>query len=119
MRALLLAEVAGDLGDADDSAFVVTNRRDGQHHGDERALLALAFRFDVIDPLALVDAFEDRDFFSDAVRWNDQGDGMADDFGGRITEHALGGVVPGGDDAVEVLANNSVVARFDDGLEPG
>src|SRR5580658_11247507 len=106
MRALLLAEVAGDLGDADDGAVIVSDRRDGQHDRDERAILALAFRFDVIDPLALVDAFEDRDFFSDAVRRDDQGDGLADYFGSRITEHALGGVVPGGDDAVEVLSND-------------
>ena len=48
-----------------------------------------------------------------------EGDVLADGFFGRIAEHALGGGGPGGDVAVEVLADDRVFGRGDDRSETG
>jgi hypothetical protein len=45
------------------------------------------------------------------------GDVLADDLGGGVAEDSLGGAVPARDDAIEVLAYDGVIGRFDDGRE--
>ena len=43
--------------------------------------------------------------------------GLPIDLLGRVAEHALGALVPGGDDAVERLGDDGVVGAFDDRRE--
>ena len=43
---------------------------------------------------------------------------LADDLLGRVAEDPLGPPVPARDDAVEVLRDDDVVGRLDDGREP-
>jgi len=43
---------------------------------------------------------------------------LANCFQGCVTEEPLGSEIPTGDDAVEVLADDRVVRRFDDRCEP-
>ena len=56
-------------------------------------------------------------FLAPPVGRNDQRDRLADRLGCGVAEHPLGAAVPGHDDAVEVLADDRVVGRFDDGRE--
>ena len=49
---LLLGDVAGDLGGADDPALLVVDRRNGQCHFDEAPVFALADRLVVRDALS-------------------------------------------------------------------
>jgi hypothetical protein len=56
--------------------------------------------------------------FVHAIPRDQDGHRLADGFLGRIAEHPLGAAIPGLDDAVEILADNGVVGRLDDGREP-
>ena len=86
--------------------------------GMQRAVLPLADRLEVRDRLARADARQDDVFFGLAVRRDDHPNRPADGFGRRVAEHPLGGPVPGRDDAVQILADDRVVGRFDDGDQP-
>jgi hypothetical protein len=72
----------------------------------------------VIDPLAALNARQYSRLLVDALRRDQDGHRLAGGFLGRIAEHALGAAIPGLDDAVEILADNGVVGRLDDGREP-
>src|SRR4051794_39307918 len=71
----------------------------------------------MFDALAAADARQDRIFLGPAVRRYQYRDRLADDFFGRIAEQPLRALVPACDDAIEVLANDGVVTRLDDGGE--
>jgi len=75
-------------------------------------------RFVVIDGLAAPDARQYSRLFVHAIPRDQDGHRLADGFLGRIAEHPLGAAIPGLDDAVEILADNGVVGRLDDGREP-
>jgi hypothetical protein len=47
--------------------------------------------------------------FIAALRRNDQGDRLTNGFAGGVTEDAFGALVPGGNNAVEVLADYRVI----------
>ena len=112
-----VADVAGDFRRADDTAGIVANRRDRQRNRDQRAVLALTNRFEVSDGLAGPDAGEDHVLLGLAIGRNDHANRLADGFSRGVAEHALGGPIPGSDDAVQVLADDGVVGRFDDSGE--
>ena len=57
---------------------------------------------------------EDHVFFGLPIGGNDHPDRLADRFRGGVAEHPFGGAVPRRDDAVQVLADDGVVGRFDD-----
>ncbi len=73
----------------------------------------------MLDSLARPNARENVGLLLQAVRWNDQGDVPADRFCRGITEHPLGGVVPGGNNAVQGLTDDRIVRRLNDRREPG
>src|SRR3546814_3876096 len=78
-------------------------------------LLALANRVVVVDGLAAADAGEDYVFFVVAVGGNQDRHRLPDLFLGGIAEEPLRAAVPACGDAVEVLADDGVVRRLDDG----
>ncbi|OLB63659.1 MAG: hypothetical protein AUI11_00500 [Acidobacteria bacterium 13_2_20CM_2_66_4] len=113
-----IADVARNLRCADHSALVVPNRRDRERNRNERAILAAAPRFVVFDRVSASDAAQDLLFFREPLRRDDERDRAADDFAGRVAEHALGRGVPRLHDAVQVLADDRVVRGGDDRSEP-
>ena len=60
---------------------------------------------------------EDHVFFGLPIGRNDHADRLADGFGRGVAEHAFGRPIPGRDDAVQILADDRVVRRFDDARE--
>ena len=64
------------------------------------------------------DARQDRVFFGLAIGRNDHANRLADRFARGVAEHPFGRPVPGRDDAVQILADDGVVGRFDDRGEP-
>jgi hypothetical protein len=69
----------------------------------------------VLNHLAAADAREDIVFLGLACGWDDQADRLSNRLARRIAKHALGGVVPRGDDAGQVLADNGILRRLDQG----
>ena len=72
---------------------------------------------EVVDPLAPPDAGQHLVLLGAAVVGDDEGDVPAHRLRGGPAEDALGPGVPGGDDAVERLADDRVVRGVDDGGE--
>src|SRR4051794_9484274 len=68
----------------------------------------------MFDARAAADATEDEVLLLLAVRRDDESDGLANRFFSGVAEHPLRGRVPRLDDAIEVLADNRVVRRFND-----
>jgi hypothetical protein len=118
LRSLAIADVPGDLGGADDGAVLRLDRRDRQRHRHERAVSAAADGLVVFDPFAASDAGQDLVFLLLPVVGDDATNGLADHLRFRKAEHPLGGRIPGGDDAVQILADDGIVARIDDRGEP-
>jgi hypothetical protein len=75
VETLCLAEVAGDLRDADDPTLLVADRRDGECYREDPAILALSLCLEMDDPLAPADPSEDRGLFVDPVGRDDADDG--------------------------------------------
>ena len=67
------------------------------------------------DPFAAADAGQDAVLFRPSIGGNDERDVLADRLGLRPAEGALGGRIPGRDDAVEGLADDDVVRGLHDG----
>src|ERR1700730_18208425 len=81
-------------------------------------MLALPDGLIVVDALATPDSRHDRFFLFLLIGRNQTRNRLADDFLSQIAKNALRAGVPAGDDAIEVLADDGVVARFDDSGEP-
>ena len=112
-----LAYVAGDLRRADDRAVRRADRRDRERDRDQRAVLVLSNRLEMIDGLATANPGQDFRFLAEAVGGYDGRDRPADHFLRRVAEHALRPKIPRRDDAVQVLADDRVVGRRDEGRE--
>ena len=72
----------------------------------------------MVDALAATDAVENRGFLILPFQWNQNSDGLADDFFGEVAENPFRTLVPARDEAIKVLADDCVVAGFNDGGEP-
>ena len=115
--ALLFGDVARDFRHADDAARGVEDRRDGERNVDQPAVLAAAHGFEVIDALAAADAGEDVVFLGLTIGRDQDADRLADQLRGGVAEQPLGPRVARLDDAVEILGNDRVVRRFDNGRQ--
>ena len=104
-----IRDVPGDLRRADDRARGVADRRDGQRDRDERAVLAPANGVEVVDALAAPDVRQDHVLFAKAIGRDQHGDRLTDRPRRPCTEQLFCAAVPGGDDAVEILADDGVV----------
>src|SRR5579872_170810 len=71
----------------------------------------------MLDRLATPDTLKNADLFMLAVRWNKNRNRLADDLFGNIAEQTLGPFIPRLNDAVEVLADDGVIAGLDYGGE--
>ena len=62
--------------------------------------------------LAASDAAQDLDFFALVIWWNEDGHRLADDLLRAVTQHFVETTIAGGDDAVEINADDGVVRRL-------
>jgi hypothetical protein len=118
LRLAASRNVAGHLRGADDAAFAVANRRDGQGHVDQASVLGDPDGFVMLDPLARSQPAEDDIFFAVALGRNQHRHGASDGLVRRVAEQSLGPLVPGDDPAFERLADDRIVGRFDDRRQP-
>ena len=93
------------------------NRRHGQGNRHERAVLPQPDGLEMIDDLAAPDGPEHMVLFRLPIGRDDQANGLPDHLGRRVTEQPFGGTVPRHDRPVQILADDRVVARLDDGGE--
>src|SRR5215813_15333745 len=68
----------------------------------------------MIDTLAPPDALQDQALFILPIVGDDDRNRLANDLLGSVAEHTLRTPIPTCDHAIEVLADNCIVARFDD-----
>jgi hypothetical protein len=71
----------------------------------------------VVDAAVGGDLPEDRADLARLLVGHDQRDAAADGLGGRVAVEALGGRVPGADRPVEILREDRIVRRGDDGRQ--
>src|SRR5258706_275678 len=114
---LVLGNVTDNLRGADDLSLRIFDRRDGQRDVYQTPVLTLADGFVMFDALAPSKALDDRFLFF-LLFWRDQNpDVFPDNLFGLVSKESLGCSVPAGDSAVEVLADNCVVGRLNDGCK--
>src|SRR5690606_32188461 len=114
-EALLLRDVADHLRDADDVAGVVEDGRGGQRHLDPAAILRDAHRLQILDPATPADFLEDHLLLRVPLGRNQAVDRASDELFARIAEDAVTALVARGDDAVQVLRDDRVGRRRNDG----
>ena len=82
---------------------------------EETPIFSAPDRFVVLEALTLPDLAQHVVFFGLPIVWNKSANGPANHLGGGVAKHPFRCDIPGGDDTVEVLADDRIVARFDDG----
>ena len=73
-------------------------------------MLSLPNGFIVFDALAASDSLDDRFFLFLVIGWNQNRNRLADDFLSQIAKNALRAGIPTRYDAIEVLADDCVIA---------
>ena len=68
----------------------------------------------MLDAFAAANVPEHHVLFGKAVRRDHHRDGLPDGLVGGVAEQLLCAAIPGGDDAVEILADDRIVRRLDD-----
>ena len=119
LGAFPIRDVPGDFRRPDDPAVRVPDRRDGDENFDQASVLAPSHGVVGLDALAAPDAFQDAGLFVLPIGRNEESDPLADDLVRRIAEDSLGGLVPAGDDAIDVVGHDRVVRPLDDRREFG
>src|SRR4029453_6436223 len=104
---------------ADHGALTVTDRRYGHRRVERRAIFAKADSLEVFHGLRSANVFEDDVFLIEPLWRNQKGDGPPHGFLGGVAKQAFCAAIPTGDDAVEILADNGVVRRRDEGGQSG
>ncbi len=116
-RLFLFGDIAGDFGSTDNPPVRQADGRDGQGDIDLGAVFSYADGFEMFDAFPFLNTPQDVCLLVETVGGEKPGDGFADDFFGREAKDALGTLVPTRDDGIEILADDGVVTRIDDGGE--
>ena len=117
LGAFACANVAADLGGADDAAVFVPDRRYCQRNIDQAAILAAAYGLVMFDALAAPDTLEDSRLFVSQFGRNEDRDRLTDHLFGGKAEQPLRGGIPADDDAVEIFTDDHFIGGFDDAGE--
>nr|WP_240540681.1 FAD-dependent monooxygenase [Paracoccus sp. pheM1] len=117
--ALLCADVARDLRGTQDRSGLVRDGRNRDGYLDQRAILAAADGFEMIDLLACPQAGKDLLFLRKALVGDQHGDRLPDGFLGLVSEQLFRPPVPGRDHPVQRLGDDGVVRVLDNGRKPG
>jgi len=116
--ALSLGNVSGYLGRTDDIAGEIADRGYRDRELQLSPVLGNAHRIEMINPLSALELVDDLDLFVLQSFGDDPEDGLANHFLGSVAKNALGAPIPGDNDAVEVLANDRIIRRRNNGREP-
>ena len=73
----------------------------------------------MLNPLAAPQPFENPGFFLNAIRWNENQDGLANGFRRSVAKEPLCTRVPARDNPIEILADYCIVGGIDDGTQKG
>ncbi len=107
---LALGNVAGNFRRANGLACRVLDRGDRQRNIDWSSIFSDADRFLMVDAFTAAEAFENGRLFMPTF-WRNQNRYMSsDDFLRQISKYPLGAFVPSSDNAVEILADDCIVA---------
>ncbi len=123
LGALALGDVADDLRDTHDGhgsgrrGVGSPDRGGGDGDREERSVLALADRLELLDARAAADSAQDHRLLGGTIGRDRDLDGATDDLRGAVTEHAFRRRVPARDHPLERLADDGIVRRLDDGDE--
>src|SRR5262249_41656859 len=117
-KSFLLCNIAGDLCRADDVPMMIFYGRDGQRNIDALAVLANATCLKVINSFACANSGQDTRLIIVQLRRNNGCDRLPDDFLCPVAEGAFRGLVPTGDDPVQILADDGIVGGSNDCREP-
>ena len=107
-RLLALGDVSDDFRRSDNLAMTVFDWRDGQRNVDQRSIFPLPHRLEMFGPLSSFEPFQNFRFLTQAVRRDDNRDGLAHYLGGSVAENPFGPLVPSGDDPIQIFADNGV-----------
>ena len=69
----------------------------------------------MVHSLARMNSIKDLLFFVVSVRWNNQGDGFVDCLVRAKAEQFFRSSIPAGNNTIQILANDGVVRRLNDG----
>jgi len=116
-QAHTFGDVTRHFRGADQIAGLVADGRHGQRDVEPATVLALPHGFVMFDGSARADILDDRVFLAEQLLGNDHPDVAPDRLRRRVAEDALGRPVPRQDGAVEGLADNRVIRRFNDASE--
>ncbi len=97
----------------------VDNRREGQGNGNHPPVLAQMQGFEMLDPLAPMNPFQDLSHFVMAFRQGQQGQALADALAGDVAVNLLRSPIPTDDVPVKSGANDGIIGRFNDGGQKG
>ena len=110
---LPLGDVTRNFRRANHDPVGIANRRDGQRDRKQRPILSAPNRLEMLDSFAAMNPGNDVVFLRLPIVGNDRSDRAADHFIGCITEDSLGCTIPRKHDAAEILADDGIVAGFD------
>jgi len=105
-------DIASDLGSTDNNAFPGPDRGNRNGNMDVSAVLCDSNCFEMVYPFAFAKACKNLRLLFQSVRRNDDCDGLANRFFRLLSEKPLRTRIPGLDDAVQVLADDCIVGRF-------
>ena len=111
---LRLGDIPRDFGCTNHLAGAVLHGGDGNRNVNKRSIFAATHGLKVLDPLAQADAPENVWFLVVTIWWDDREDGRANHLFGRVAKESLCTLVPAGDNAIEVFADDGVVRALDD-----
>src|SRR5690242_7156277 len=96
LNTLALSNIVSDVGDSDDLARAIVNRRDSDRHRQVRPILSSPRCFIEIDPFTPENLLHDPDKFILTIWRKEQGDGSAYHLLLTIAIHPLCGSIPTG-----------------------
>lgn len=112
-----IGDVACDLRRAYDVTCRIANGGNGKRNIKENSVFSAANRFEVFDALPAANLRDDTGLLLEPIRRKKHGDRFAENLGGGVAKDSLCSVVPTGDGAVQVFAENCVIGGFDNGAE--
>jgi hypothetical protein len=115
LKALLLGDVTGNLGEADDRSRSVLDRRDGQGDMDVFPVLPSPHRFKVGDVFSLFHTLNDPRFLLDTILGKEEPDRLSDYLVGGVTERAFSPLIPARHDPIQRLADDGIFRGLHNG----
>ncbi|MGA2594043.1 MAG: hypothetical protein ABSH32_29420 [Bryobacteraceae bacterium] len=116
-RKLPLRDIARNLRCANDFAVRIEYGRDSQRYLQELAILGAPYGFVVVHAPALSDLVKDSKHFVAAAGGRKNRYGLANGFLGGVAKNSFCRFIPGGNDAIEIFADDGVVGGLDNRSE--